>query len=90
MISSQISKTLTPREREIVHLVWKGLKNHEIAKVLQISVNTVVAHRAKVMRKLEVRNLAQLLKVAIIGGMIQVERPLFPLQQKPRPEESKV
>ncbi|MEW6543743.1 MAG: LuxR C-terminal-related transcriptional regulator [Nitrospirota bacterium] len=65
-------ETLTTREHEILQLIWTGLKNKEIAQRLKISVKTVEAHRANMMKKVRVSNTAQLLKAAIQGNMIKV------------------
>lgn len=65
-------ETLTGREHEILQLIWTGLKNKEIAQRLKISVKTVEAHRANMMKKVRVSNTAQLLKAAIQGGMLKV------------------
>lgn len=42
---------LTPKERELAHLVAKGLMNREIADAMNIAVRTVEVHRARVMEK---------------------------------------
>ena len=65
-------EALTSREHEILQLICGGLKNKEIAQRLKISVKTVEAHRANMMKKVRVSNTAQLLKAAIQGGMIRV------------------
>lgn len=65
-------EALTRREREILQLIWTGLKNKEVAQRLKISVKTVEAHRANMMKKIRVSNTAQLLKAAIQEGMIAV------------------
>lgn len=65
-------ETLTSREQEILQLIWSGLKNREIAQRLKISVKTVEAHRATMMKKARVSNTAQLLKAAIQDGMIKL------------------
>ena len=65
-------ESLTSRETEILQLIWSGFKNKEIAQRLKISVKTVEAHRANMMKKIRVSNTAQLLKAAIQGGMIRV------------------
>lgn len=65
-------EALTNREQEILQLIWTGLKNREIAQRLKISVKTVEAHRATMMKKVRVSNTAQLLKAAIQDGMIQI------------------
>jgi len=56
---------LTPRQREILRLVSIGHTNREIAEVLEISVRTVEVHRFNLMRRLNVRNVAQLLRRAL-------------------------
>ena len=65
-------EALTSRGHEILQLIWGGLKNKEIAQRLKISVKTVEAHRANMMKKVRVSNTAQLLKASIQGGMIDV------------------
>jgi len=66
-------EALTDREQEILQLIWSGLKNKEIAQRLSISVKTVEAHRANMMKKVRVSNAAQLLNAAIQQGLIQVK-----------------
>ena len=56
---------LTPRQRDILRLVSVGHTNREIAEVLEISVRTVEVHRFNLMRRLNVRNVAQLLRRAL-------------------------
>ena len=65
-------ETLTEREQEILQLIWSGLKKKEIALSLKISVQTVEAHRANMMKKVRVSNAAQLLNAAIQEGLIHV------------------
>src|SRR6478752_4930619 len=55
---------LTPREREIMALVTAGLLNKQIAIKLGISEITVKAHRGRVMRKMHVQSLADLVRAA--------------------------
>jgi len=61
---------LTPRQRDILRLVSVGHTNREIASVLQISVRTVEVHRFNLMRRLNVRNVAQLLRRALQLGLL--------------------
>jgi RNA polymerase sigma factor (sigma-70 family) len=56
--------SLTPREQQIMALVVSGRLNKQIAAELGISEITVKAHRGRVMRKMQVESLAQLVKVA--------------------------
>lgn len=61
---------LTSREREILQMAAQGLSNSEIASRLFISPRTVETHRANVMRKLGVRSHAELIKYAMLRGII--------------------
>jgi DNA-binding CsgD family transcriptional regulator len=56
---------LTPREREVLHLVVEGKLNKTIADILGISIKTVELHRSRMMRKLEVRNVAELVRLTL-------------------------
>lgn len=61
---------LTPRQLEIVRLVGEGLTNQEIADRLGLSRRTVEVHRFNMMRRLHVRNVAQLLRQALAQRLI--------------------
>jgi DNA-binding NarL/FixJ family response regulator len=56
---------LTPRQKEILRLVALGLTNREISHQLDISARTVEVHRYHLMRRLEVHNVAQLIRGAL-------------------------
>ncbi len=56
--------SMTARERDVMELVTAGKLNKQIADELDISENTVKTHRARVMRKMEVDSLADLVRVA--------------------------
>jgi two-component system, LuxR family, response regulator FixJ len=56
---------LTEREREVLEHAVKGLHAKEIAAVLGISPRTVEVHRSRIMEKLEVRNIAELVRFAV-------------------------
>ena len=58
-------KELTPREREILRWVAKGETSKGIARELDISPQTVDSHRARLKRKLDARNLADLIRIAL-------------------------
>jgi len=62
------SDPLTIREREILKLIAEGKPNKEIARLLYISIRTVEHHRASIMRKLNIKNTANLIKYAIRMG----------------------
>jgi DNA-binding NarL/FixJ family response regulator len=59
----------TPRQRQIIELVCDGLTSVQIAERLGISPRTVEAHRFNLMRRLQVRNVAGLLRWAIADGL---------------------
>ena len=63
-------QTLTTRQKEILSLVAQGCTNREIGQRLSISVRTVEVHRFNLMRRLRVRNVAQLLRQAIAMKII--------------------
>ena len=56
---------LSPREREVLDALVTGASNKVIAQNLSISARTVEIHRARVMAKLEVNSLAQLVRIAL-------------------------
>ena len=56
---------LTNREREVLELVGKGLHAKEIAASLDISARTVEVHKARLMTKLEARNVSELVRFAL-------------------------
>ncbi len=60
---------LTPRERDVLDGVARGLTNKAIAAELGISRRTVEAHRESLMRKLEIHNVAGLTRFALEAGL---------------------
>jgi two-component system, NarL family, response regulator NreC len=65
--------TLTPREREVLHLVAEGLTSGEIAGRLFISPRTAESHRANLMRKLGLRSRTDLVRFAFQRGIVPLE-----------------
>lgn len=63
---------LTDREREVLQLIAEGYTNREVAKSLFISVKTVEAHRAHIMQKLNIHEIAKLVKYAIQKGLVDL------------------
>ena len=59
---------LSAREREVMHLVVRGKANKQIAALLALSQRTVEVHRAHMMRKMRVNNLAALVRLASLSG----------------------
>ena len=64
-------ETLTSREREIVELVSVGKSNKEVASSLGISVKTAEAHRAKIMRKLDIHSVSDLVRYAVRNQIVE-------------------
>ncbi len=62
---------LTGREREIVQLLGEGHSNPEIAKCLHLSPKTIATHRKKIMKKLHLHRITDLVRYAIRNGIIQ-------------------
>jgi len=60
--------TLTAREREVLEHAAKGLHAKEIAAALGISTRTVEVHRTRIMEKLGVRNIAELVRFTLAAG----------------------
>ncbi|MGC1955465.1 MAG: LuxR C-terminal-related transcriptional regulator [Gammaproteobacteria bacterium] len=67
--------TLTLREVEVMRRVVAGQSNKVIAIELEISVRTVEGHRARVMEKMEVRTVAQLVLANVIARGYRAETP---------------
>jgi DNA-binding NarL/FixJ family response regulator len=62
---------VTPREREIIQLLAEGKSNKEAASALSVSVKTIEAHRANIMRKLRLRSISDLVRYAIRNKIVQ-------------------
>lgn len=62
----------TAREHEILNYIWAGLTSQEIAARLQIAPKTVESHRANLLRKFRASNAAQLLRLALLEGVLTV------------------
>jgi DNA-binding NarL/FixJ family response regulator len=61
---------LTSREREVLQMLAEGKTNKEIAAVLNLSVYTVEAHRGRIMEKLNVHSINELVRFAVRNGLI--------------------
>jgi len=61
---------LTTREREVLQLIAEGKTNKEIANLLDLSVYTVDAHRGKIMEKLNMHSVTDLVRFAIRKGIV--------------------
>jgi DNA-binding NarL/FixJ family response regulator len=66
---------LTARQREVLQMVAEGNSTKEIAAALQVSVKTVETHRAAIMERLRIRDVAGLVMYAARNNLILLERP---------------
>lgn len=64
---------LTPREREVIRGIVKGLSNKEIASEINVSVNTVMTHRRNIASKLKIHSPAGLTIFAIVSKIVSLE-----------------
>jgi len=63
-------RTLTPRELEVMKLVIKGMLNKQIASELGTSIKTIKVHRGRVMQKMQVESVADLVRLAQKAGIV--------------------
>jgi DNA-binding NarL/FixJ family response regulator len=64
---------LTPRQREILEMIALGHSTKQIAQLLDITVKTVESHRAQIMARLDIHDVAGLVRYAIRTGMVPVD-----------------
>ncbi len=69
-VEEEKTEVLTMREREVLKLLVEGKRTKEIAAALYISPHTVRRHRSNIMEKLNIKNLADLVKYAISQSYI--------------------
>ena len=67
-VDDEMLARLTPREREVLDAVARGLHAKEIGAALQISPRTVEVHKTRIMEKLGARNVAELVRFSIAGS----------------------
>lgn len=72
MNTSKSKVELTEREKEILQLIVQEKTTKEIAEQLCLSEKTVETHRASIMQKLEVKNIAGMVRKAIMKGLVSV------------------
>ena len=65
-----VAGRLSPRERQVVQLIAEGKSTKQIAEVLHITVKTAEFHRGRVMRKLNIHDVAGLVRYAIREGLV--------------------
>lgn len=69
-----IVKGLTPRMREILQLIAEGKSSKEIAELLDLSIKTVETHRMHMMARLDIHDVAGLVRYAVRQGMVSSDR----------------
>lgn len=74
--TQDVFTALTKREREVLQLLAEGRNTKQIASDLFISVKTVETHRQKMMNKLEIYNIPDLVKYAIQQGVIDISQEI--------------
>jgi len=69
---SRADTELSERERTVLKLIAEGRSNKEVASLLHISAKTVETHRARIMSKLELRTVPDLVRYAIKSGLVDL------------------
>ena len=64
---------LSDREREVLQLIAEGFTNKQIANLLNLSHKTIESHRAQIVSKLGIRDIANLTKYAIREGLTSID-----------------
>jgi DNA-binding NarL/FixJ family response regulator len=63
---------LTPRQRQILQLIAEGNSTKEIARILDLSPKTVETHRSQLMERLNIHDIARLVRYAIQAGLLDL------------------
>ncbi|RLC28104.1 MAG: DNA-binding response regulator [Deltaproteobacteria bacterium] len=72
-LREELYGTLSNREREVFQMIAEGRSTREISDILCISPSTVKTHRTKIMEKLKIENISQLIQLAIRIGIVDIE-----------------
>ncbi|OGO57246.1 MAG: DNA-binding response regulator [Chloroflexi bacterium RBG_16_70_13] len=67
------SERLTARQREIAQLIAEGHTNQEMARIIGVSTKTVETHRAQLMARLEVHDVAGVVRYALLKGLVSAD-----------------
>ncbi|MDB5389107.1 MAG: LuxR family transcriptional regulator [Planctomycetaceae bacterium] len=67
------AELLTERQREVLQLIAEGKSTKEVASILEVSVKTIKTHRAQLMKRLDVHDIAGLVRYAIRAGLVQTD-----------------
>ncbi len=66
-----VGDSLTPRERQVLQLIAEGKSTKEIASILGVSVKTADTHRTRLMDKLDIHDVAGVVRYAVRHGIVQ-------------------
>ena len=64
---------LSPRERQVLHMIAEGMTNPQIAERLNLAVKTIDTHRTRLMRKLKIHDQVSLVKYALRKRIVQLD-----------------
>ena len=71
---SEATVELTPRQLEVITLISEGSSTKDIARTLNISIKTVETHRAQLMERLNIHEVAGLVRYAIKKGLVKIDQ----------------
>jgi two-component system response regulator NreC len=77
--TTKLYQPLTPREKQIIVMIANGLASKEIGCALNMATKTVEVHRCNLMRKLDIHNVASVVRYAYENGLMD---PPLTLGQK--------
>lgn len=72
-LDDENERLLSPREKDVVAFVAKGLTNKEIASKLSISIHTVITHRRNIAKKLKIHSPSGLTIYAIVNKLVNID-----------------
>jgi two-component system response regulator NreC len=67
---------LSSRELEVLQLLVEGMSTKQIASSLRLSIKTIESHRSRIMKKIDINNIADLTRYAIRAGIISLQKRL--------------
>jgi DNA-binding NarL/FixJ family response regulator len=70
---ADFTRAITPRQREVLQFIAEGYTTREIAEKLQISVKTAETHRTQLMERLDIHQVAGLVRYAIRVGLVKAD-----------------
>jgi DNA-binding NarL/FixJ family response regulator len=70
---SAASDPLTARQREVLQLIAEGRTNQDMAEILDLSIKTIESHRSQLMERLDIHDVAGLVRYAVRNGVVQVD-----------------